>query len=308
MKKILSAFLALVMTFTVVCVGAEAAGYKLSASLSYGNGYTTVKLSGSGTIYYTTDGSKPTTKSTKYSGRIKITSPCKLRAAAYVNGERVKAIIKTVNVRVKSPTVKLSSQTETRVEYTVTKPSGARVYYTTDGSTPSENNGTKLNATLITVRENCTLKIVCVQSGWKNSQVKTIEVTGILTEEQYAEEVVRLVNIEREKYGLSPLRTNKKLMDTAQLRAQELTEYYDHTRPDGSRCFTALSQAGLNYRSAGENIAAGYSSPKAVVDGWMNSAGHRNNILSTQFTEIGVGYAASSNSSYHGYWAQMFIG
>lgn len=86
------------------------------------------------------------------------------------------------------------------------------------------------------------------------------------------------------------------------VRAEELEELFEHTRPDGSSCFTALDQAGINYRAAGENIAMGYRSPEAVVEGWMNSPGHRANILNGDFTHIGVGYAPDWN------WAQLFVG
>lgn len=308
MKKALAALLALVITFTFLCVGAQAAAPKLSVSLSYGSGYTYATISGSGTVYYTTDGSKPTAKSTKYTGKIKITSPCKLRAALYVNGERVKAMVKTVSVKLKAPTVTLTSQGGIYAEYKVTAPDGAAVYYTTDGSAPTKTNGIRLTGGSMRASENCTLKFISVKDGWKNSSVKTVKVSGILTPDKYAEEVVRLVNIERKNNGLSPLTLNKELMETAQLRAEELTEHYDHTRPDGRSCFTALEEAGISYWSAGENIAAGYSTPAAVVEGWLNSPGHRANILSSSFTEIGVGYAYSNNSYYGSYWAQMFIG
>lgn len=120
---------------------------------------------------------------------------------------------------------------------------------------------------------------------------------------QATAEVIRLVNAERAKQGLSPLTTNQTIAGVAQLRANELTTLFDHTRPDGSRCFTALNQAGISYRAAGENIAMGYPTPQAVVEGWMNSPGHRANILNASFTTIGVGYCSQGR-----YWVQMFVG
>lgn len=126
--------------------------------------------------------------------------------------------------------------------------------------------------------------------------------------EEYRKEVVRLVNIEREKYGLSPLAINEAAAETAQLRAGEIIELFSHERPNGDMCYTALNEAGIRYRTAGENIAAGQPTPASVVDAWMNSPGHRSNILNSNFTEIGVGYIYDGNSYYGSYWVQMFIG
>lgn len=122
-------------------------------------------------------------------------------------------------------------------------------------------------------------------------------------EQAYLAEVIRLVNEERAKQGLSALKTTDAITRAAQVRADELLQLFDHTRPDGRSCFTALGEAGVSFRAAGENIAMGYPTPAAVVEGWMNSPGHRANILSGSFTTIGVGYN-SQNSC----WVQMFVG
>lgn len=126
------------------------------------------------------------------------------------------------------------------------------------------------------------------------------ETTPQTTEESdYISEVIRLVNQERVKEGLAALQTNDAISEAAQVRAAELPALFDHTRPDGSSCFTALDEAGVRYWTAGENIAAGYSTPEQVVEGWMNSTGHRANILSSSFTTIGVGRKGR-------YWVQLF--
>lgn len=122
-------------------------------------------------------------------------------------------------------------------------------------------------------------------------------------EEAFLTEVIRLVNVERAKQGLSALKTNNAITKAAQIRANELLQLFDHTRPDGRSCFTALGEAGVSYRTAGENIAMGYPTPEAVVNGWMNSPGHRANILNRSFTTIGVGYNSQRNG-----WVQMFVG
>ncbi len=121
----------------------------------------------------------------------------------------------------------------------------------------------------------------------------------------YEAEVLRLVNIERAKYGLAALSSDSGAVKVAHLRAKEIVRSFSHTRPDGSSCFTAAKEFGVSYRTAGENIAYGYATPAQVVNGWMNSEGHRKNILSASFSKIGVGCYQSGNTLY---WSQFFIG
>lgn len=120
----------------------------------------------------------------------------------------------------------------------------------------------------------------------------------------YAAEVVRLVNEARAEAGLEALQVAQGVQAAAQVRAVEQETLFSHTRPDGSSCFTALKDAGVAYRGAGENIAYGQKSPAEVMQGWMNSPGHRANILNPQFTTIGVGFHQGANGVY--YWSQMF--
>lgn len=121
----------------------------------------------------------------------------------------------------------------------------------------------------------------------------------------YEAEVVRLVNEERAKNGLSPLLHNWELSRVARYKSDDMrrNSYFSHTSATYGTPFQMIKNFGISYRSAGENIAKGYKTPAAVVEGWMNSSGHRANILNKSFTEIGVGYVAEGN-----YWTQMFIG
>ena len=121
----------------------------------------------------------------------------------------------------------------------------------------------------------------------------------------YEEEVISLVNAERAKYGLSPLSKHQGAVSVAHVRAKEIVRSFSHTRPNGTSCFTAAKELGVSYRSAGENIAYGYASPQQVVNGWMNSEGHRKNILSASYSGIGVGCYKSGNTLY---WSQFFVG
>ena len=121
----------------------------------------------------------------------------------------------------------------------------------------------------------------------------------------YEQEVIRLVNVERAKYGLSPLTEDWELSRVARYKSQDMHDrrYFDHNSPTYGTPFQMMKAFGLSYRSAGENIAMGYRTPQSVVTGWMNSSGHRANILNSSYTKIGVGYVADGN-----YWTQQFIG
>ena len=119
----------------------------------------------------------------------------------------------------------------------------------------------------------------------------------------YASQVVALVNAERAKYGLSALKADSRVQQAAQVRASETVQSFSHTRPNGSSFSTALTEAGVSYTRSGENIAYGQSTPQQVVNAWMNSSGHRANILNESFTTIGVGYTVVNGTAY---WAQLF--
>ena len=125
----------------------------------------------------------------------------------------------------------------------------------------------------------------------------------------YRNEVLRLVNIERKKAGLNELTmTNTNLLKAAQRRANEIAVRYNppHTRLDGRSWSTVLAEYNVFWRATGENMAAGYQTPAEVVEGWMNSPGHRANILNENFNQIGIGYAYRYGTDYSHYWIQIF--
>ncbi|MDU4936514.1 MAG: CAP domain-containing protein [Peptostreptococcaceae bacterium] len=124
----------------------------------------------------------------------------------------------------------------------------------------------------------------------------------------YQQEVVNLVNKERAKYGLSALKSNSSLANVATIKSQDMVNknYFSHTSPTYGSPFDMMKQFGISYKTAGENIAMGQKTPSEVVTAWMNSEGHRKNILSSSFTQIGVGVAKNANGQL--YWTQMFIG
>lgn len=121
----------------------------------------------------------------------------------------------------------------------------------------------------------------------------------------YPVEVAKLVNKERVKNGLAPLKMLPRLNKAAKIRADETTERWSHTRPDGRDAFTVINDVDLKWNAIGENIACGQISPQNVVSAWMNSKDHKDNILNKNYQYIGVGVAVS-NGRY--YWTQCFVG
>ncbi len=118
-----------------------------------------------------------------------------------------------------------------------------------------------------------------------------------------AQAVLAEVNAARAQNGLSALTLDANMNRAAAVRAAELAQSFSHTRPNGSRGLTALNEAGVSYRMAGENIASGQQTAQAVVSAWMNSSGHRANILSASFGRMGVGQATIGGRTY---WVQLF--
>lgn len=120
----------------------------------------------------------------------------------------------------------------------------------------------------------------------------------------YEKEVVRLTNIERVNNGLPELTLDTKLSEVAWYKSRDMVDvgYFDHQSPTYGSPFDMMTQFGVSYTAAGENIAYGYPTPEAVVEGWMNSPGHRANILNEMFTHIGVGHVSEGH-----YATQMFM-
>ena len=139
----------------------------------------------------------------------------------------------------------------------------------------------------------------CVHSSVQNDD------SSVNEHEHFAVEVLNLVNAERAKVGAPALKLAGDLQEEADIRAQEIVQLFSHTRPDGSECFTVMRNRG---NTCGENVAAGQASPAEVVNAWMNSPGHRENILNPAYRELGVGYAYEDYSTYHHYWVQLFRG
>ncbi|PHG57795.1 CAP domain-containing protein [Bacillus toyonensis] len=121
---------------------------------------------------------------------------------------------------------------------------------------------------------------------------------------EFEQRVIELTNVERVKLGLPALQIETELSKVARIKSEDMQKnnYFDHTSPTYGSPFDMINKFGIFYTSAGENIAQGQPTPEEVVQAWMNSAGHRANILNNGFTHIGVGYVESGN-----YWTQQFI-
>ena len=138
------------------------------------------------------------------------------------------------------------------------------------------------------------------------NEYDSITINNIQNENPYTDlinEVYEITNNYRSLVGVSSLTLDSSLVEAANIRAKELSDSFSHTRPNGSSCFTVLSELGISYGTAGENIAAGYSSSQSVMEGWRSSSGHYQNIISSKFKKIGIGVNIINNQYY---WVQIF--
>lgn len=149
---------------------------------------------------------------------------------------------------------------------------------------------------------------IVVEPTTETTTNKVVETTTeATTNSSYANQVLDLVNKERAKNGLSALSLSAEAGRVAQLKADDMAAngYFSHTSPTYGSPFDMLKQFGVSYKTAGENIAKGQTSPQAVMNAWMNSEGHKANILKNGYTKLGVGYTVKNGTTY---WVQMFIG
>ncbi|MGH4138442.1 CAP domain-containing protein [Clostridium sp.] len=142
----------------------------------------------------------------------------------------------------------------------------------------------------------------------KTEPAKTTTASNLTENNKLESEVVILVNQERSKLGLAPLKANSALSNVARTKSEDMRDnnYFSHTSPTYGSPFDMMKKFGITYTAAGENIAMGQPTAASVMNGWMNSPGHKANILSANFTEIGVGVAKDASGTI--YWTEQFIG
>ena len=315
-KSLLSVFTAMTMLFTGAFTVNSAAAYKeneISYKISYSSKYTYLVLEPSdpdNTIRYTIDGSAPDENSTIYRRRLRASRAVTLRIAEFdENGDKVDTL--KIGLRRKCQKVQVSLK-EKKKGYKVTLSTtteGADIYYTTDGSKPTTKSE-KYDGEF-TVKEGDIIHAYAVKDDWKKSAYTKYEISGEAEEDdnEYDEtalEILELVNEYRADKGLSPLKMNADLYDAAQIRAEELSDSYSHIRPDDSDWYTVLEEVDFVYSFAGENIAyteGTLSTPEKVMELWMDSTAHRENILNTSGSLIGISVYKSGNRTY---WVQLF--
>ncbi|PEW72676.1 CAP domain-containing protein [Bacillus cereus] len=197
----------------------------------------------------------------------------------------------TENVVTEQPTAK--PETQKPVEQKPAEQKPAEEVQKPEAQKPAENNNTQKPA-----ENNNTQK----PAEQKPAEQKPAEEAKSLSE--FEQRVVELTNAERAKQGLPALKIDTELSKVARIKSEDMQKnnYFDHNSPTYGSPFDMMKKFGISYTSAGENIAQGQRTPEEVVQAWMNSAGHRANILNNGFTHIGVGYVESGN-----YWTQQFI-
>ena len=200
------------------------------------------------------------------------------------------------NNQIKEKPVVEKTQTAAKVE--VTKPNAAKKEATTakapvkkESTVPAAQPKKEVATTSPTTQQ-------ATKKTETNSNSNQAQVSSVI------QQVVDLTNAERAKEGLAPLQIDSALTKSAQLKSQDMKDnnYFSHTSPTYGSPFDQMKSLGISYKSAAENIAMGQRSAQEVVQGWMNSAGHRANIMNGSYTHIGVGL---SDSGY--YWTQQFI-
>ncbi len=320
LKKTAAVVMALTMVimaaFTLMPVRAHAASSKITYSVQYVGDKVQLTLTpkkSSNTIYYSTNGKKPTTSSTKYTGTLQTGGKATIKAIEVTkNGKQTASLTITIQARVQTPvvTVKQSSTGLTLLKVTTATP-GATIYYTINGTKPTKKSYLYENGKEPIFTEGTVFMFRAFKSGMKSSEVvsygKLASFNEMSEKDAPAEaaEILKLVNKERTKNGLQPLKLDADIMEAAAIRAKEITTKYGHTRPDGSDFYTVFDEVGLEHKKPGENV--GYSSNDTaahLMELWMDSPKHKANILNESFTRMGVGHCVNDGI---GYWVQLFL-
>lgn len=306
-KRILCVFLAAFLAVSLILPLTASAEYTLGSKLEYDGKYvylTIVPKDTGDTIYFTANGKTPTRKSKVYTGRIKSSKKVTVKAVEFdKNGNRTASLSITIKPRVMQPVISLASSGGDRYVKITSATSGAKIYYTTDGSEPTKKSALYKEPLLYT--DGATVKARAYKSGMTSSKTVSFSVTiEEFTASAEAAEVFKAVNSERAKAGVSDLILDPKLCEAAQTRAEEIAKLYDHKRPDGTRGVEILDELGISYTARGENIARKQTTGTQAVSDWMNSKSHRETMLNGDFDRIGVGHCYSGGVHY---WVQLFI-
>lgn len=289
--------------------GTSKVKYKFTYMAEKGYMYVTLMpQKSSNIIYYTTDGTKPTKDSKKYSKRVKFTDNSTMRAVEYTKKGDFVASSK-INVKMKCAPVEfgcIDIATGTKTITLSTSTDGAKIYYTIDGTIPDPEYSDIYTGPL-TLGDKSTLSAVVAKDGWKQSSTKIETVSEIplhLTDFNfgnplYAETAV-LLNSYRRNNGLSQLVLNKELTEAANVRAKELSVLMDHTRPTGSGYPSAIEDCGLKVRYSAEFIASFHKTPAEFIQATLSDKSNYNVLLGSgyDYNAVGIGYFEKGKSRY----------
>lgn len=314
-KKIISIITAVIMTVVLCAVPASAAAVKLNkTSLSVPVGYkSTLKVSGvSGDIEWSVKNSKiaSVTSTGKTTAKVvgKSTGTTYVYAKAGKKTLKCKITVKKSFISVSTQELSLKEDTSSSVTLKV---SGSKdiVCSNSDNTVCSFSygkwDGNKIKLS-IKGKKAGTAVLTVYTKGYSSSTAKKITVNVKSSKADPAvlvEEVTELVNKERSSAGKSALKSDAELNRLAAIRAQELVSLFSHSRPDGRDCFSVFSDNNYSVMAAGENIAMCTADSELVMEMWMNSPGHKGNILSGSYSKIGVGVYISGR---YAYWVQLF--
>ncbi len=303
------------VSFIVLSAKADAASIK--CTFYYTEEYTAVKISPinpGDRIFYTIDGTVPTVNSKEYTKKLGFYTPAEVMLAEYDKNGLLVGKVKTITVEriVPKPDILVKDRLDGTADVNITCPlEGAEIRFTNDGTEPDENSSVLPSGKLIRVKKECEIKAVAVKQGWKMSACVSEKPLDLVTEdsyEKYIQEAYNITNKIRKEHGLSPLKINEKLCSAAYVRAKELSQNYEngHTRPNGLRWTTAIKEAGYIHYFAGENYGKLYKSgvdPQKILDMWMISTIHSDNILNTIGPDVGFGFYQKDG---YCYWIQLF--
>ncbi|MBQ8781386.1 MAG: CAP domain-containing protein [Oscillospiraceae bacterium] len=315
MKRFITLLTAVLMTLVIWVLPASAASLKLDkSSVNVPIGYkTTLKVSGaSEQVEWSVKDSKiaSVTSTGKTAAKVVGKGTGSTYVYAKVNGKTLKCRVTVKKSFISLSGSKLSLEKDNSAAVTM-KVTGSKAIQcsNSDNSVCSVSFG-KWNDSRIKLNikaKNAGTSVITVYAkGYSSSTAKKITVTVKDTTKDPAvliEEVVSLVNDERSSDGKSALKSDSELNKLAAVRAEEVASSFSHTRPDGRSCFSIFDDYGVRYMAVGENIAMSKIDAETVMNMWMDSPGHRGNILSGSYSKIGVGVYISGK---YAYWVQLF--
>ena len=224
---------------------------------------------------------------------------------------------KTATCKVTVKTAPKSVTINENINFLIEGQNATISYSTNSGSYSNRTNWSSSDSSIISVKKDKNNKATLTAKKEGTAEITVTTYNNIYTTckikvykdntEEFIVEVIRLVNIERAKEGVAPLERRNDLEKVSAIRAVEISEYWSHTRPNGESILSLIKEYGIKYKVIGENIASGQETPKDVVAAWMNSPGHRKNIMNPDFTGIGVGYYFDPTLEYEHFWVQNFI-